>query len=316
MILGLLVCSTAARALEVAAWSRATAPGTTVGVVYFDVTNSGAADLLLAVESPAAQRAEMHSTTADGMMRMRPMESVAVPAKGQLVFKPGGMHVMLLDLVQPLRAGMRIPITLLFRDAGRISAEALVRGNGQSEPAANPEMQPAASARPDFRLTVWPMHAETPQFALIDGDGRARTLADYRDHVVVLLFGFVHCPDACPAELFKLSLVLKQLGGPGERVRVLFVTLDPTRDRGAVLKHYVSAFNPAFVALRGSSVQIDRAANSFHVEYARVGQANDYTIDHSTTSFVFDRAGRLRLLGTLQTSIADYTHDLAALSTD
>lgn len=150
----------------------------------------------------------------------------------------------------------------------------------------------------------------------MDFEGRPRVLADYRGRIVVVFFGFVRCPDACPAELFKLALVMKKLGPSAKRVQVLFITLDPERDTPSVLKDYVGAFDPRFVGLTGTPAQIDRAAASFFVQYARVAVGSDYTIDHSTATFVLDGSGRLRLVGALNSSVDDFTHDVIALATE
>ena len=76
----------------VGAWSRSTAGGASVGVAYFEVINAGPADTLLRIESPAAERTEMHATaSADGMIKMRPVTSVDIPAGGHLSFQPGGL---------------------------------------------------------------------------------------------------------------------------------------------------------------------------------------------------------------------------------
>jgi protein SCO1/2 len=175
---------------------------------------------------------------------------------------------------------------------------------------------PSAVSAADYRMAVWPPHAESPRFNLTDADGGPRSLADFRGRVVVVFFGFVHCPDACPTELFKLALVMKKLGALRDRIEVLFITLDPQRDTPAVLKSYVSAFDPRFVALTGTTAQIDAAAASFFVQYARVGTGADYTVDHSTATYVIDVAGRLRLVGGMKTTTADYAHDLRALAAE
>jgi protein SCO1/2 len=172
----------------------------------------------------------------------------------------------------------------------------------------------ALDAPGSYRLAVWPPRAVAPDFRLADFDGRSRTLADYHGRVVVVFFGYVNCPDACPAELFKLALVMKQLGPLSERVQVVFITLDPARDTGPRLRTYVRAFDPRFVGLTGTAAEVDRAATSFSVEYAKVGTGTDYSIDHSATTFVFDAEGKLRLLGAMNTGVDDYTHDLAALA--
>lgn len=171
-----------------------------------------------------------------------------------------------------------------------------------------------AAASPDYRLARWPQTAHAPDFNLVDVAGHTRTLADYRGRVVVTLFGFVRCPDACPTELFSLALAMKRLGAASEGVKVIFITLDPEHDTRKILKNYVTGFDPRFIGLTGSSARVDQAAAHFHVEYARVAAGADYTIDHSTSAFVLDRKGRLRLVGTLSTSAADFAHDLAALA--
>jgi protein SCO1/2 len=175
---------------------------------------------------------------------------------------------------------------------------------------------PAAPPLQPNRLAVWPQGAGSPAFELVDTEGVPRTLHDYRGHIVVIFFGFLHCPDACPAGLFKLALVMKQLGQVAAQVQVLFITLDPERDTPPSLRSYVSAFDPRFIGLTGTSAQIDQAAGDFNVQYARVPSGNDYTIDHSTGIFVFDGGGRLRLIGTTNSAVADFVHGIAALAAE
>jgi protein SCO1 len=172
---------------------------------------------------------------------------------------------------------------------------------------------PAQTSQQD-RLAVWPQGAGSPTFDLVDTEGIPRTLRDYRGHIVLVFFGFLQCPDACPAGLFKLALVMKQLGQVAAQVQVLFVTLDPERDTPPSLKGYVSAFDPRFIGLTGTPAQVDQAATGFNVQYARVPSGADYTIDHSTGIFVFDGAGQLRLVGATSSPVADFVHDITALA--
>lgn len=174
---------------------------------------------------------------------------------------------------------------------------------------------PGPPAQPS-RLIDWPQGAGSPAFRLVDTEGVPRTLRDYRGHVVVIYFGFLRCPDACPAGLLKLAQVMKQLGPVAAQVQVLFVTLDPERDTPASLKSYVSAFDPRFIGLTGTSAQVDEVASGFNVQYARVPVGNDYTIDHSTATFLFDSVGRLRRIGAANASVADLAHDITALAAE
>jgi protein SCO1 len=133
---------------------------------------------------------------------------------------------------------------------------------------------------------------------LTDHDGRARSLADYRGKVVVVVFGFTHCPDVCPTALADMAKVVRQLGDRGNDVQVLFVTLDPKRDTAELLRQYVPAFHPAFIGLRGTDAEIAAVTKDFKVYSSiRAGKTPEtYSVDHSAQHFVFDRAGRLRLL--------------------
>ena len=194
---------------------------------------------------------------------------------------------------------------------------ALLVGVSWAGPLAQP-VKPAQRAQPlqPNSLGLWPQGADSPGFELLDTEGVPRTLGDYRGRIVVIFFGFMHCPDACPAGLFKLAQVMKQLGQSAAQVQVLFITLDPERDTPPSLKRYVSAFDPRFVGLTGTSAQVDQAASRFNVQYARVSLGKDYTIDHSTGIFVFDGAGRLRLVGAANSPVADFVHDIAALAAE
>jgi|ERR1700722_588689 len=120
----------AASLMVLNAWSRPTAPGATVGVAYFEIVNSAVAvaDTLTQIETSVAAHVEMHSTSiVDGVMQMRPMQSVEIAASGRVEFKPGGLHAMLIELKQPLKPGQRFPLTLIFAHAGRIRVDALVQ---------------------------------------------------------------------------------------------------------------------------------------------------------------------------------------------
>jgi periplasmic copper chaperone A len=117
---------TAAADIQVTqAWARPTPPTVQVGAVYFSVKNSGAKeDRLVAVSSSAAASVEIHETqTVKGMMQMRQVASVSCPAGATVKIEPGGLHVMLLGLKQPLMEGYRVDLTLRFRDAGVLSIQ-------------------------------------------------------------------------------------------------------------------------------------------------------------------------------------------------
>ena len=150
---------------------------------------------------------------------------------------------------------------------------------------------------------------------LTDQTGKVRTLDDFKGKVVLVFFGFTQCPEVCPTTLHDLAKVVQQLGPDAERVQVLFVTLDPARDTQDVLAKFVPAFHPNFVALRGDDAEIKAAAQSFHVFFEkRPGTTpENYTIEHFTGTFVFDREGRLRLLMNYGIGLDKILHDVKLL---
>ncbi|HEY1128457.1 MAG TPA: SCO family protein [Roseateles sp.] len=135
------------------------------------------------------------------------------------------------------------------------------------------------------------------QLNLTDQDGRARSLADFKGKVLVVFFGYTQCPDVCPTTMAEVAEVKRSLGADGDKVQGIFVTIDPERDTGQLLKAYMASFDPSFVALRGSAEQTQAAAKEFKVFYAKVpGKTPEtYTMDHTAASFIFDTEGRVRV---------------------
>lgn len=134
------------------------------------------------------------------------------------------------------------------------------------------------------------------EFHLTDHHGQARTLGDFHGKVVVLFFGYTHCPDVCPTTLADLAQVMRSLGKDADKVQVLFVTLDPERDKPEMLAKYVSMFNPSFLALYGDAQATAQAAKAFNVTYQKQPTSSGYSLDHTDGSFVIDTKGRVRLL--------------------
>ena len=134
-------------------------------------------------------------------------------------------------------------------------------------------------------------------FRLPDQDGRMRSLKDFQGKVVVLFFGYTQCPDVCPTTMTELAQVRKLLGADGDKLQVLFVTVDPERDTPQVLKSYMANFDPGFIALRGAPDQLAAMAKDFKVFYKKTEgkTATSYGMDHSAASYVYDPKGQLRL---------------------
>ena len=135
------------------------------------------------------------------------------------------------------------------------------------------------------------------ELSLPDFDGRVRTLADFQGQVVLVFFGFTHCPDVCPTTLVEVAMVKKALGVDGRRLQAVFVTIDPERDTPELLKAYVTNFDPGFIALRGTPEQTAAVAKHFKVYFAKVPgkTAGSYSMDHTAGGYLFDPQGRVRL---------------------
>lgn len=137
------------------------------------------------------------------------------------------------------------------------------------------------------------------EFHLTNQDGQTVDASSYRGKIVLLYFGYTHCPDVCPTTLGTLALALHRLGPDADKVRVLFVSVDPARDTVAVLKQYVNAFGPQFVGLRGSDAELQELSRRYRIAYAleKPDRQGDYAVVHSDAVFIFDDKGNARLLG-------------------
>lgn len=134
-------------------------------------------------------------------------------------------------------------------------------------------------------------------FELIDHAGQKRTLADYKGKAVVVFFGFTHCPDVCPTTLAEMAAVKKELGADGDKLQVLFVTVDPERDTQQALADFVPAFDPSFVGLYGTPDQTAKLQKDYKLFVQKVKNkvGDGYSVDHTAGSYVYDPQGRIRL---------------------
>lgn len=174
--------------------------------------------------------------------------------------------------------------------------------------------QPAPQA-PVFQATDITGAAFARDFRLTDHNGQPRTLASFKGKVVAIFFGYTHCPDVCPTTLSDFAAALKQLGPLGDRVQVLFVTVDPQRDTPELLKLFVPAFDPRFLGMYTDAASLAAIAKEYKIVYQKtsVKDADSYLIDHSAGSYVYDAEGRLRLLIPYGSSPDLIAHDLKTL---
>lgn len=152
-------------------------------------------------------------------------------------------------------------------------------------------------------------------FTLTDTANRKRSLADFRGKAVVIFFGYTHCPDLCPTTLARMGEAIRLLGEDAPRVQGLFVTVDPQRDTREVLAQYVPAFHPSFLGLYADADTTARTAKEFKVFFhaQAPNEHGSYTVDHSGQMFVFDPAGRLRLLVKSDAAPQSMARDLRTL---
>lgn len=151
---------------------------------------------------------------------------------------------------------------------------------------------------------------------LVDHHGVARRLNDFRGKVVVVFFGYTHCPDVCPTTLSDSAAALALLDAEAAKhVQVLFVSVDPERDSAETLRQYVPYFHASFLGLRGTPEQVAAAAREFRVTYRKhvePGMAG-YSVDHTAGSFVLDARGHLRLAWPYGMPAEEMAHDLRLL---
>ncbi len=128
-------------------------------------------------------------------------------------------------------------------------------------------------------------------FHLTSANGGEVTDADFKGHPFLVYFGYTHCPDICPTVLSQMSQILKAMGDD-KRMKALFITVDPERDTPAVMKEYLSSFDPSIIGLSGTREETDAVEKAYRV-YARKapGQRGDCTIDHTALVFLMDKQG-------------------------
>jgi protein SCO1/2 len=134
-----------------------------------------------------------------------------------------------------------------------------------------------------------------PDYQLFYTNGKPAALRDFKGKLVLLFFGFTQCPDVCPTALARAVEIKRLLGADGDKLQVVFVTVDPERDTAPLLNDYMRAFDPSFVAVRGNLDQTAKAAKDFKIFYRKVPSGSSYTMDHTALTYAFDTSGKIRL---------------------
>ncbi|MHB1140571.1 MAG: SCO family protein [Sulfuricaulis sp.] len=152
-------------------------------------------------------------------------------------------------------------------------------------------------------------------FTLTAHTGKPVKASEFNGKVVVMFFGYTHCPDICAPTLVKLDQVVKRLGDEAKNVQVLFITVDPAHDTVPQLAGFIPPFNPSFIGLTGSDKEIAAVAAEYKVAYGQSSQAKSgqILVDHSTGILVKDKKGKLRLLVKNDVAVEDLESDIRVL---
>lgn len=135
-------------------------------------------------------------------------------------------------------------------------------------------------------------------FTLTGAEGKQVSLSDFNDQVVLIFFGYTHCPDVCPTALSTMEAARSQLGSKASRVKNIFITVDPERDTPEKVQAYVGYFGDDNVGLTGTPQEIAKVAAQFRMSYRKIvtdGSA-DYAVDHMDFIYLIDTQGRTRAL--------------------
>jgi protein SCO1 len=130
-------------------------------------------------------------------------------------------------------------------------------------------------------------------FTLTDQDGKQITDADLKGKPFLVFFGYTHCPDVCPTTLFDISEVMRALGPDADRTEARFISVDADRDTPAVLKDYLSSFDPHVRGATGNQGELDKVEKGYRVYAKKVptGKDGDYSMDHSAIVYLMDKDG-------------------------
>ena len=153
-------------------------------------------------------------------------------------------------------------------------------------------------------------------FSLPSTLGKNISLQDTAGKITILVFGYTHCPDVCPTNLLTYADALKQLGEDANQVQLYFVTVDPKRDTIDVMQSYVTTFHPSFVGLVAqdeASLESVKKAWSITAYPVPIAGSEDYSVDHSTGTYLLDRTGKTIVYEPHGASVQNIVEDLQLL---
>ena len=157
--------------------------------------------------------------------------------------------------------------------------------------------------------------AQATDFSLNDQYGNTFRLSAQHGEIVLIFFGYTNCPDVCPVTLSEFKRIKSDLGDQADRVRFVFITVDPERDTQARMQTYMNNFDPNLIGLSGDRTELEPIWKAYGVYQERqdLGSAAGYLVDHSAIIYVIDQQGRWRLDYTFGMEVEKITEDLQNL---
>jgi protein SCO1 len=168
-------------------------------------------------------------------------------------------------------------------------------------------------AEPALKAGVFDPPRPAPEFSLPGSDGAEVTLVRYRGKVVLMAFGYTNCAAVCPVTLATLAQARSSLGKAADAVQVIYVTVDPERDDAARMKDYLAEFDPSFIGATGAPDALAAVRQKYGVTAIKHGTGDDYVMDHSSSIYLIDPAGKLRALMPYGHDAGDFVHDIELL---
>ncbi|CAB3787124.1 SCO family protein [Pararobbsia alpina] len=176
----------------------------------------------------------------------------------------------------------------------------------------------ACGAKPEtWQLENVSGHLPDLSFSLTSDTGKPMNAQDLKGKIAIVYFGYTHCPDICPETMAKLTQAIGKSGAGANDMRIVFISVDPTRDTPESMHAYVDAFDARHaIGLTGSPSEIESIAKRYRVAY-QADKPNDggsYEVAHSSGVYIFDREGKARLLADGTDTVDQLAHDLQQLA--
>lgn len=160
-------------------------------------------------------------------------------------------------------------------------------------------------------------YRQVPDVRLINQDNQPLTFSALRGKAVVLAFGYTHCPDVCPLFMTDMRKIKQQLGNDAEKTTFVFISVDPKRDTPAVIKRYVTAFDPSFIGATGDDATLRQAIYAFdgmfEIGKPEGADPNSYSVAHTAFMYLIDPQGKWQMKYPFGTDVALIAKDVRAV---